>query len=142
MKVTTLITTLLLLLTTGLFAQGANPLSTLGDRTVATTGGTSSTFLQNARQWIVGRWDLQQVNGQTTANGQAVQGYVEFTTNNIFSGELFGDQGNGTYTIVRRNNQTILEVVEEGALSQITIIAISANRLTLLADRVELEFTK
>jgi hypothetical protein len=135
---TILLVFFLILTTNALFAQQSNPVAYT--RTITSAG--NAVAANSPEQWIIGRWNLITVNGQTTMNGQPLQGYINFTANNLFSGLLFGDQGNGTYSIIYRNGDAVLEAIENGEVSEIDIQTITSTSLVIIVDRVVLEFTK
>lgn len=125
---------ILFFLSSGLFAQTKQQ--------QALTPATTQKITNSPEQNLIGRWTLKSAAGQTQIDGAAIQGYIIFGMDNTFKGVMMGDEGNGTYQVITKDNQQILEVIEKGVVSSIIIQSLTATELVLLADGAELVFTK
>lgn len=125
---------ILLFLSSGLFAQSKQqqPL----------TPTTTEKSTASPEQAILGRWNLKSLAKSTQIDGAAVEGYIIFGVDQTFKGIMMGDEGNGTYKVVTKDNQLTLEVTEKGVTSSLEIKSLTSEELILMADGAEMVFAK
>jgi hypothetical protein len=120
---------LFLFLSLGLFAQNSSKAEAV------------KTEASNAL--IIGLWDLKTVNGGTVMNDEPVSGFVNFKADNTFDGVMMGDEGEGTYAIINRDNGMVLQTTEEeNGTNEVVIGSLTADKIVLIVDNSELVLFK